>query len=628
MLREQRMFTHLHTYLFFSCFANKECLEFFTLTYFFLYKVLNGHLRFSHLPIFSLRTKYFIHHIFKISLHFSFPFQAKDILALHEAKCPNASRYRQTQISSDGVSECRSNSNSMDVFSLRFQNCKTVYPHTIVRPLNKYKVKGKPYLEKFIKDVDENDCVIKAFVGDSLKRSDVRDSLGHSSSFACEYCFTKATSIEISNSEVEKKKELKDQKKIIIDRIEKLQSEEDIDEEQIMTLQLILDRLTDTLKNVSKTRKQLVWPSSSLNGEPRTKDKILAIIQNIEQDENSTMTKDEKKGIVGRSPLLNLDYFDYVLCVTAEYMHSMCIGVIKRLIELTFNVGIQRKRNTKRKLSPPSLFNDLMSKIKVVGDFSRRVRALDFAVLKAQEFRNIAIIFFPIVIECIEPSAEERKLWLYISYVMRACVLPTKEYQQINDNLVKELSEKFYKLYEKLFSAKNCSYNTHVVGGHLPEIRALGPLTLTSAFGFEHFYGEMRQSFAPSTISPLKQIMTKVLMKRALGHHSCQSSIKLSNKDTERECNSLIYTYIHKVYKFYQIVDFNEDEKLLNCKEILKSEYFFEETPNLDWAKVGLFQEEELQDQIVKIEKIFVAGKLIRVNNLLITCPNNVLLEK
>ena len=64
------------------------------------------------------------------------------------------------------------------------------------------------------------------------------------------------------------------------------------------------------------------------------------------------------------------------------------------MIELTFNVGETRKRITNRELSSSEKYNSLMSSIRVPREFSRRIRKLDFAVFKAQEFRNV-ILFFP-----------------------------------------------------------------------------------------------------------------------------------------------------------------------------------------------------------------------------------------
>ena len=220
---------------------------------------------------------------------------------------------------------------------------------------------------------------------------------------------------------------------------------------------------------------------------------MLKIVEAIEL--NPAMKKQDRKGIISRSPFLNLDYFDFVHDIPVDYMHTACLGVVKCLIVLCFNVGEKRPRLVKRKLSSPAKFNSAMSSVKVPHEFSRRGRNLDFSVLKAQEFRNIILFFFPFVISCFELEDKEISLWLYLAFAIRACVLPENEFQNVQKTHVKKVMQKFYILYEKLFGATNCSYNTHVLCSHLLDMRKTGSLTATSCFGFENFYSELRNSF-------------------------------------------------------------------------------------------------------------------------------------
>lgn len=77
-----------------------------------------------------------------------------------------------------------------------------------------------------------------------------------------------------------------------------------------------------------------------MNGEQRTKEKILEIVEQIEAGSN--LSASERKGIKGRSILLNLERFDYVIGLPTEYMHSLALGVVKRMVELCFSVGETR----------------------------------------------------------------------------------------------------------------------------------------------------------------------------------------------------------------------------------------------------------------------------------------------
>ena len=88
------------------------------------------------------------------------------------------------------------------------------------------------------------------------------------------------------------------------------------------------------------------------------------------------------------------------------------------MLILTFNVGEKRERSTSRKLTCPSVYNNLMKTVKVPREFSRRARNMDISVLKAQEMRNIELFFSPIIVNCIKKQAKERKLWLLLSFIL------------------------------------------------------------------------------------------------------------------------------------------------------------------------------------------------------------------
>lgn len=128
----------------------------------------------------------------------------KDILEIHNLKCTNPST--TVQVSLDGVSECKSNINSMDIFSIRFANCRTVYPVKIIRPIGKFRVDVQTQLDDFLTDVCLNHCHIHSFVGDSQKRSNVKCCKGHGAYFPCEYCECKGQLLHDLDSSLKSKK--------------------------------------------------------------------------------------------------------------------------------------------------------------------------------------------------------------------------------------------------------------------------------------------------------------------------------------------------------------------------------------------------------------------------------------
>ena len=299
------------------------------------------------------------------------------------------------------------------------------------------------------------------------------------------------------------------------------------------------------------------------------------------------------------------------------------------MLELTFLVGENRTRSTSRRLSSPSAFNELMKYQKLPRECARRARQMDFAVLKAQEMRNIILFLFPVIVQCIEPGAKERRLWLLLAFMIRSCTIPQNEFQNINVNDISNACRMFYALFEHLFTCKNCTYSIHIIASHLLKVRSQGPFTETSAFPFENFYGEMRKCFTPGTNSTLKQILQRVYLKRILNYHCCEKTIHYSEKDTALERNSLIYVYENDTYNMYKIIAVDEENPdNFHCIVQGKIEIEFEEAIEIDWSKVGVFKEGATGSEELLIQRQSINGKIIKVGSLLITCPKNVLNEQ
>lgn len=367
-------------------------------------------------------------------------------------------------MSLDGVQESRSTSVSLDVYSVKYDKCKAIYPLRIIRPLDKYNLPFRPQLQEVLNDIQENDHTISDFVGDNPKRSNMREAKCFSSLYPCEYCTCRAVTFRENNSRINKnEKKKKTQQESIQFQIDFLKSTPGSsaaikeNEKKIAALEELLKELDDK-KFRKKT--QNVWPASTRHGDLRTRADIDNIVNLIEEKkaQGVNLSHDEAKGFVGKSAFLDIPNFDFVGGITCEYMHSTCIGVVKRMLELTYQVGEIRTRTTTRRLTAPSAFNILMKMIKVPREFPRRVRQLDFAVYKAQEFRNILLFFFPVVVETLDKTCKERKLWYLLAFAIRSCIVPNEEFDLINVAEINSACDKFYVLYEQLFSAKNCTY--------------------------------------------------------------------------------------------------------------------------------------------------------------------------
>ena len=535
-------------------------------------------------------------------------------MAIHRKKCPD-NHCNTVQISLDGVTQSKSSSVSLDIYSTSFNTCRIVYPMTIIRPINRFPIGYRQYLDKIIKDLHSCHCTISQFIRDNPKRAIVREALNHAAHYACEYCISKAGRAIVQKTDQVEVAKITE----AITFMQQLSGSSEMARTKDKHLQS-LEELKKTFQS-NRKRTHLAWPHNTSRGQARTDDSTEAIVNGIEE---GILDHDTVRGIIGRSLFLDLNYFNFTQDIPAEYMHSVCLGLVKQLIELTFTVGKTRSRVSTRRLSTPSKYNSLMSTIQVPREFSRRVRNLDLSVIKAQEYRNIALIFFPVMIECIEKQAKERRAWLLLAYMIRSCVLPNAEFTSI-DMDIKDICDKFYALYEQLFGIRNCSYTVHVVATHLLNIRGNQPLTETSAFKYENFYSEVRNSFAAGTQATLKQIFQRTQLKRALSFHSCILPIFYSEKTSRMEANNLIYIFENNEYNIYKIHTIHENLFLCHKQGYFQTSY--RETPEIEWKSVGVFKEGGLSEETYPINKCFVHGKVVRVCGLLITVPINVLRE-
>ena len=370
-----------------------------------------------------------------------------------------------------------------------------------------------------------------------------------------------------------------------------------------------------------------------MTGNLRTVEGILTISNEIENDPEIVKNNpDYCKGIKGKSLLLEQPNFNILNDMPCEYMHLVCLGTVKRMVELNFKVGENRDRKTKRKLTPPQLFNELIKSVKLTREFSRRCRNLDFSVMKASEFRNLLIFFFPIVLDCIEDEYKnDKRVWLHLVYMIRACIIPNNEFRKIDNRQVESACKNFYNLYEKLFGQINCTYSIHLVGSHLLKIRGNRPLPYKSAFKFESFFSEMRNLFHPGSVSPLKQILQNCYVKRLLEPHQCEKKLFFrpqKNNVTAKEDNSLIYTYTEDgELNIYKIIEKCEGGSF-NCNMQGKFKANFPLTPEYNWSEVGVFKIGPVSEETFVVERNSISGKVLQVHGYLITCPTNVLTEQ
>ena len=211
-----------------------------------------------------------------------FSFQIDDISRIHRNNSPNHFQRQETKVimSLDGVSETKSTSTSLDVYSIKFEGCRDIFPVKIVRPIKKDSVDHKAQFASVLDSILLH-YILAVIVGDNPKRAFFRDSMQHSSKFAYEYCFESGVPFCNAgpNETLAFIDKIKKQREEVLEQINYLLQNDA--SEQVQSLRNIVINLNEAEKMAKKQKKSshIVWPSNTFNGDLRSKEKILDIVE-------------------------------------------------------------------------------------------------------------------------------------------------------------------------------------------------------------------------------------------------------------------------------------------------------------------------------------------------------------
>mgnify|MGYP006298027743 CR=1 FL=1 len=86
-----------------------------------------------------------------------------------------------------------------------------------------------------------------------------------------------------------------------------------------------------------------------------------------------------------------MEYFDIIYELVPEYMHNVCLGIVKLFLSNTF-------KERGYHYAHPDLMNEDLLATRVPDEFVN-TRRFQVGAWKAQEFRNLLLFLFPIVTE-------------------------------------------------------------------------------------------------------------------------------------------------------------------------------------------------------------------------------------
>lgn len=242
---------------------------------------------------------------------------------------------------------------------------------------------------------------------------------------------------------------------------------------------------------------RVCFPETS-NFSLRSDENFLREMKNVKPNENS------KGHNVGVSILCDIPDFRPVSDVPLEYMHLVCIGVVKKLICLWLNSRCYRVKLSSKEINKIS---HCLAEVKpyITCEFSRAPRDITTASQwKATEFRQFLLYTSPIVLKSLDDRKEMYDHFITLHVAMRILTneqflnTPLVDYA---DSLLKHFVESFIILYGIEYVSHNVHGLLHIVN----DVKMYGTLDSYSAFPFENFMRVLKKKLKKNE-KPLQQL--------------------------------------------------------------------------------------------------------------------------
>lgn len=213
-----------------------------------------------------------------------------------------------------------------------------------------------------------------------------------------------------------------------------------------------------------------------------------------------------------------------------DYMHLICLGVVKKIILLWIK-GPLYVRLSSRSINKISHLLILL-KNTTPNDFVRKPRSLkDVKQWKAVEFRNFLLYTGPIILRHI------LKQDIYLHFLTLHIAITILIRSNLNEELInfaESLLHHFVTSFEILYGKQYMSHNIHNLLHICSDVRTYGSLDNFSAFRFENYMASIKKRLRKNE-KPLQQ-----LYKRYNEIENCNSFLSNINNQTLN-----LYKYLH-----------------------------------------------------------------------------------
>lgn len=249
--------------------------------------------------------------------------------------------------------------------------------------------------------------------------------------------------------------------------------------------------------------------------------------------------------------LLSVPHLGLVSNIALDYMHLICLGIVKKIILLWVSgpLAVRISAQTKDNISQALI--DLRST--VPKEFSRRPRSLnELAYWKATEFRQFLLYTGPIVLKTVL-NRDIYTNFLTLHVAVSILISPMLTVNKSNVDYAEKLLQHFVESFQKIYGKEYMSHNVHNLLHLSNEVRKFGPLDSFSSFRFENFL-QILKSFLHKAEKPLQQVIRRYTERRQTLYES------MNNKSIHS---------LYKLEKARRVTDILTNE----VQDIVESQY-------------------------------------------------------
>lgn len=223
-------------------------------------------------------------------------------------------------------------------------------------------------------------------------------------------------------------------------------------------------------------------------------------------DESFKLQTDENHHI-GKSPLLKLEIGLLVSSFPIDYMHCVCLGVVRKLIHSWVNGQPLQVKLSSRSINTISERLILLKHF-IPIEINRKPRSLsELQRWKATEMRTFLLYTGSVVLKNVVDEA------IYQHFSLLHCaitiLISKKHISKFTCGFADELLKIFVNHCENIYGLEFYVYNIHMLSHLSNDVERFGPLDEFSAFVFESYLGQLKQTIK-SPNKPLQQIYRRL----------------------------------------------------------------------------------------------------------------------